>query len=132
MSPQERKNLDVENDSVIPMMTEEGMEIKECPFICGCKKAKCKERRYGVFTTVAILIGFIVIFLASLITGWLCIAVITSISALYIQILLGWYVVEVYTGGHISFDPMFKTEAEMKVWLSRRKSKGKLFFLLLI
>ena len=97
------------------MMTEEGVEEKECPFICSCKKSKCKERKYGVFTTVAILIGFIFIFLWSLLTGWLCIAVITSISALYIQILLGWYVVEVYTGGHISFDPMFKTEAEMKV-----------------
>ena len=115
MSPQENKNLGIARDAVVPMMTEEGMENKECPFICCCNKAKCKERRYGVFTTVAILIGFIVIFLASLITGWLCIAVITSIAALYIQILLGWYVVEVYTGGHISFDPMFKTDAEMKV-----------------
>ena len=115
LSPQERENLGDEKDAVVPMMTKEGMEIKECPFICSCKKSKCKERRYGVFTTVAILIGFIFIFLASLIFSWLCFAVITSISALYIQILLGWYVVEVYTGGHISFDPMFKTEAEMKV-----------------
>ena len=128
MSPEERKNLGVEKDAVVPMMTEEGVEEKECPFICSCKKSKCKERRYGVFTTVAILIGFIFIFLASLLTGWLCIAVITSIAALYIQILLGWYVVEVYTGGHISFDPMFKTGAEMKVWLSRRKLKEKFFF----
>ena len=130
LSPQETKNLGVENDAVVPMMTEEGMEIKECPFICSCKNSKCKERRYGVFTTVAILIGFIFVFLASLITGWLCIAAITSISALIIQIHLCWYIIEVYSAGHISFDPMFKTEAEIKVWLSRRKSKGKLFFII--
>ena len=128
MSPQENKNLGIARDAVVPMMTEEGMENKECPFICSCNKTKCKERRYGVFTTVAILIGFIFVFLASLITGWLCIAAITSISALIIQIYLCWYIVEVYSAGHISFDPMFKTEAEMKVWLSRRKSKGKLSF----
>ena len=128
MSPQENKNLGIAGDAVVPMMTEEGMENKECPFICSCNKTKCKERRYGVFTTVAILIGFIFVFLASLITGWLCIAAITSISALIIQINLCWYIVEVYSAGHVSFDPMFKTEAEIKVWLSRRKSKGKLPF----
>lgn len=115
MSPEERKNLGDEKDAVVPMMTEEGVEEKECPFICSCKKSKCKERRYGVFTTVAILIGFIFIFLASLIFSWLCFAVITSISALIIQIHLCWYIVEVYSAGHVSFDPMFKTEAEMKV-----------------
>ena len=118
MSPQENKNLGIARDAVVPMMTEEGMD----------NKTKCKERRYGVFTTEAIMIGFIFVFLASLITGWLCIAAITSISALIIQINLCWYIVEVYSAGHISFDPMFKTEAEMKVWLSRRKSKGKLSF----
>ena len=132
MSAQENKNLGIARDAVVPMMTEEGMENKECPFICSCKKSKCKERRYGVFTTIAILIGFIFVFLASLITGWLCIAAITSISALIIQIHLCWYVVEVYSAGHISFDPMFKTEAEMKVWLSRRKLKGTFFIILLI
>ena len=128
MSPQETQNLGIQRDAVVPMMTEVGMEEKECPFICSCKKSKCKERRYGVFTTVAILIGFFFVFLASLITGWLCIAVITSISALIIQINLCWYIMEVYSAGHISFDPMFKTEAEIKVWLSRRKLKGTYFY----